>query len=41
MTSSTSERANAYYGSENDGQGGSYSGTEFLNRLFDGNPAYF
>lgn len=41
MTSNTAERANAYYGAENDGQGGSYSGTEFLNRLFDGDPAYF
>jgi hypothetical protein len=41
MTDGANERANAYYGAQNDGRGGGYGGTEFLNRFFDGNPAYF
>ncbi|MGY2048926.1 hypothetical protein [Methylobacterium sp. JK268] len=41
MTDSTSERAQKLYGVSNDGSGNAYSGSEFYNRLIDGNPAYF
>ncbi|GEP11111.1 hypothetical protein [Methylobacterium gnaphalii] len=41
MTGTNTERQTNYYGVTNDGAGGSYSGTELFNRLYDGNPAYF
>lgn len=41
METTEREREQAYYGADNDGQGGGYAGTEFMNRLIDGNPAYF
>ncbi len=41
METSEREREQRYYGADNDGSGGSYAGTELMNRLIDGNPAYF
>lgn len=41
MVDANTERRNNYYGTENDGLGNSYSGSELYSRLIDGNPAYF
>lgn len=41
MEAADRERESRYYGVDNDGTGGGYAGTEFMNRFFDGNPAYF
>lgn len=41
METSERERESRYYGSDNDGSGGTYAGSEFMNRLIDGNPAYY